>query len=188
MSVQMTLQQKADGLDVLRELVDLIKSPEALAVAAETTRKQLALTSEEEAKVGETRKLLAEADALKADLQSREDVLTKNCYLLDDERETFQSLRDSEVNRLKALSADLERKDAALGDKERKLLDKEKALDEQRKAMDDDYEEMLERANAEAAKNAATAEANVAEFVRLKEFEEVLKAKAAKLRESAADI
>lgn len=188
MSAQVTLQRQADGLDVLRELVELVRNPDVITKSAEITREQLALTAEEESKVNEARKLLAEYDALSKELDEGREALKRDRVLLSDESDSFDAQRSAEENRLKNLATVLANKESVLDKKERDLLAKEKLLADDRAALSADHKELLELAEAEGAKNAATAQANREEFARLKDYEEALKAKAAKLRESAADI
>lgn len=72
MATQRTIQQQADGVSALRELVDLVKDPSVIILAHETVREQMILTEEQSAKYEEAMDFINKYDDLKTGLEKKE--------------------------------------------------------------------------------------------------------------------
>lgn len=183
MSAQMTLSQKMDGLEVLKQLLS-IKREDVIATQEEA-RRQIQLTQEEQGKVAEARAYIAKYNDLAAALEQRATAVGESKKTLDKEIEDFTGKVVLENTRLieweKQLKSVTEQQAAT--DKTHK--DTAGALDRRSQEIDSNHANWQaaydKRVEAVTAKEVAQKQENE----RLAEIAKKLKAKAARLAAEA---
>lgn len=187
MAAQRSFQQQVDGLQSIKELMELFKNPKSISEAAELARKEAALTQEEVEKATEARALIAQASELYKDLKSKSDELTELQSQHAAELNRFKEEKDSWVNQVIATNIQVDTRTSQLNDVEKNLIEGQKQLQLDRKIFikesSDKSAGLLQREDAvQQRENADVVRKNA-----LREYEEILKQKAAKIKEQLSD-
>ncbi len=184
MSATMTAPEQIDGLEKLITLASLRKD-DIIATQTEV-RKQLQLTQEEQGKVAEAKSYIAKYASLAADLQRREDELAAKQIALNEAKSDFDKYTASENARLEKFAAELTARESGHSEVMQRLANQEGELKAAIAEHERQNKEVVESNAAATSANARDKAANVSEAERLKEWENLLKAKALRLRNEAA--
>lgn len=187
MSAGIRIPQQVDGFDTLRELIALAKDPSAIIAASETARKEMALTEAEKAKSDEARGFIAKYDQLAVALKTAQDKLAADKASHETAIAEFKAHVEAESGRLVELSVGVavakkqnDQDAAALAEaRKQHTVDKAGAMAE--------LQAKVEKLHSDLSDVEKVRAANMEEKFRLANVESILKAKAAKLRETAAD-
>lgn len=187
MTAQRIFQQQVDGLQSIKQLMELFKNPKSISDAAELARKEAALTEDELAKATEARALIAKADVLYKDLKEKGDELTNLQSNHATELNQFKEEKASWEAQVSATNLQIDNRTAQLDDAQKSLINNQKQLEQDRKVFEketsDKSDNLLKREDAvQQRENADIIRKNA-----LKEYEEVLKQKATKLKEQLSD-
>lgn len=188
MSAGTRILQQVDGLDTLREIIGLMKNPDAMVEAQELARKEMALTEDEKAKTDEARSFIAQYEKLSKELKAGQDALAAEKSAHADHVTKTSSLNEVECRRLAELSVTLSDRAKMHDIAEKNLAAERQKFEADKGRMAEDHKAAISKMKADAADLERTRAAHETERTRLSNFETTLKAKAARLRESAADI
>ncbi len=189
MSASFALPEQVDGLEKLLVLASLKK--EDIAANAAEARKQYNLTAELKAQWDEAKAAVATHAATSANLQQQAEALaaekashaaehTKKMAALDERI-------SSENKRLEAFSAQLDARKSAQDATETKQAAESARLASIAANQSNEHAEAMRKAAETLANAKAIETANITEQQRLKEWDDSLKAKAARLREQIAN-
>jgi hypothetical protein len=104
MAINQRIFQQGDGLDTLRDLVEIVKNPKLIEAAHDTHRKQLALTVDEQARVEEAKGFIAKHRDLDKGLRDREEALIIAQQEHATALENFNTHRTNETARIEDAS------------------------------------------------------------------------------------
>ena len=136
MTAQKIPQQQVDGLDTLKQLIDLAKNPQVIVDAQETARKQMRLTEDEELKVKQARDFMATYDQAVADLKKRKsDAEEVERRVVEKSEQHNQSVADQSAA-LEARKIELDNKETALANERKKHEENIRKLESDRIAGD----------------------------------------------------
>ena len=185
MSAQRIPSQTADGLETLKELLELAKNPKAIVEAAETARKQDELTESEREKTKEARAFLKQYDAALVDMAVRRQELEDAKSELAAKEAGFNAFHEAETARLLARDGALDTLQKQLNQQEAKIAIDAKSLSLDRQKTEEEIRTAAENLRKELAGVEKDREALDSQKVRLDALERELKIKAARMRESA---
>lgn len=162
------IHQQKDGLDLLRDIVELAKNPKLVVEAHEQARREFALTEEERSRTESARTDIKKAEAILVDIDAKRTAINS----ARDQNEKMASELETKESKLKAKEEDLVVKISKNDALEKKLLSLQDELNSKESSM---------------ASQGAFLEM---EKVRLSEFDNELRTRLKKvqMRESAADL
>ncbi len=186
MSVTQRFQAQTDGLDTLRDLIELAKNPKPLLDAQEAARKQIALTQAEEKQVAEARGFIGQYEQMLSDLEQKKTAVAN-----------YEAAHSSNVASFNQERASIRKE---LEDQQNKLDEKEKGLSTSLKAHEEAKQQLAKDAELSALtlkkredmvqKREDVAqrqkEANEAEAARLATWRQTLDKKAKLIAEAAS--
>lgn len=184
MSATMTAPEQVDGLEKLITLASLRK--EDIIATQTELRKQIQLTQEEQGRVAEAKSYIAKHAALAANLAAKEKALSEGQNNLAKEKEDFVARVSSENTRLETFAATIATKERELEIGYQKLAGAQGAQQAAINSYEDQNRKIVEANAAATSANERTRVANENEAGRLAEWEATLKAKAKRLRDTAA--
>ncbi len=187
MSVGTRIPQQVDGFATLRELLDLAKNPQAIIEASETARREMALTEEEKKKVDAARDFIAKHAQLSTELDNAKAALESDKKVFSAMADRVKSELAEREKSLVGLSDSLNEKSSMLDTKDKAHADERARLDAAQSALYKNIKSSTDKINEDSAKNNSLRDFLDKEKIRLTDFEANLKAKAAKLRESASE-
>lgn len=188
MSANIRIPQQVSAFDTLRELLDLAKNPQAIVEASETARKQMALTEEEKARTDDARSFIAKHADLRKDLEEARALLDSDRKSFEEACQKIRSELDDRENSLNFNMMSYLQNFAAQEEKDKLHAEERKHLDAKHAILDKDRKELLDKISLANDANDKDKSFIASEKTRLANIEAALKAKAAKIRESAADI
>jgi len=183
MGAQMIIPQAQadDGFSLLKDIVAMVKNPDAIDEAYQRRLDAAKLTDDEVAKANEARALIAQAAQLKADLNQQQAIIEADKISLSSDISAFETRKQSEADRLKKWEDELSTAAVAHTESERKNQETAKALEDQKTWLESDYAAKVQSLNDKEMALNGVAEAQKAEDARLATFRDQLKDKAGKL-------
>ena len=190
MSVQTRIipQDEADaGFSLLKNILEIVKNPQAVEEAYEIRRKAVALTDEEIAKGIAGRALIAQADSLRDELQKKEDALSAEKLKHEDNVAASKADFDKKSKDLQDWADKLSERENGHREIEDRHKEAKAKLETDASAMRAAYAEQMGEiaAKKSAAEQAVAAAAQQKQ--KLAEWESKLKEKAAKLAAITSD-
>lgn len=183
-----TVRQQLDGLDVLRQILELAKNPDSIISAHELAKKEFSLTEKERSEAEEARAYLSQYKAVRESAEAKENEITtaQESHARDVEsflKEKADFLADVDFQRKEILDKKSEILAAEMANNSRsKLLDAANADAEKK------YREMASDIALDASKNEANRASNEIEAARLASLAANLRASAVKMKEVTAEI
>jgi len=183
MGAQMIIPQAQadDGFSLLKDIVAMVKNPDAIDEAYQRRLDAAKLTDDEVAKANEARALIAQAAQLKADLNQQQAIIEADKISLSSDISAFETRKQSEADRLKKWEDELSTAAVAHTESERKNQETAKALEDQKTWLESDYAAKVQSLNDKEMALNGVAEAQKAEDARLATWRDQLKDKAGKL-------
>lgn len=185
MAVGMKINQQADGLAALKELIDLVKSPTDIVKAHEIARQQMELTEMEQEKLDAAKLFIAQYDRLSKEIADGQASLAADVEAFNKARQAFEDNATVKDAELKQLDAVIKATAASQVENDRRQAAERKGLEEDKESLAQEYANMVERIRKDAATNERVRLANEAEASRLAEIKTRLEDKATKMREVA---
>ncbi len=183
MGAQMIIPQaQADeGFSLLKDIVAMIKNPDAIDEAYQRRLDAAKLTDDEVAKADAARDLIAQGDELKAALDQKADALAADRSVHENNVNQFENYKQTETARLTEWASQLETAAVAHTETEKKNQIDAKSNDERAAQIEADANARQQELDAQALAQSGVAEAQKAEDARLAAWRDQLKDKAAKL-------
>lgn len=184
MSVQTRIMPAGDadqGFGLLKDIVDMVKNPDAIDEAYERRREAAKLTDVEVQKAEDARALIASADALAAALKTREDVI------IADREEHIAAVKEfaehvqAETTRLNEREVNLNQGNGELNAAKLALDSDRKEFESRSAKLDIDAAARSENLTSREAAIKNTESVQEEESIRLAAWRDKLTAKAAKL-------
>ena len=185
MSAATGLGRQESEFDKLLKFASL--NAKDIAAAGEESRRQIQLTEAEQAKMKEARDFIAKYESLAAGLAQREAALADSRAAHEMSISDFSKHVASENTRLEAFSASLDTRDKSSAETVRKAEQAAKEIASIRTDHDRVHKDAMAGVKTTADANIEIGRQLVAEKDRLKEWENVLKAKAERIRQAAAN-
>lgn len=188
MAAQQRINQLTGNLDAFSDLIDIVKDPKAFAASEKQIRAELALTQTEIDKAEVAHELIVQADSMQIRIQAAQNSLETQREKFNEEKETFEAYKASELARLENFSADLDKKQITINDLQAGLAATQKDLEDGQKRVAEQIKSEQIRIDADKAVNEKNATNNAQEKENLAIIKSDLDVRAQKitLREQAA--